>query len=121
MASTYNSVLWVPGKDTVDNLMRTPRSDMEKFFRDSFLALDEETKRNFLMGAAQAGALRDNFGDKDKEGRYKGFTQLDKVMKKTKSSVSWVYLAIFRTILFLFGPAFASELFKSIVPKELKG
>lgn len=117
MASTFSSVLWVPGAKTIGRLTRTPTSEMEKYFRNAFLSLDEEERRNVLQAISQVGALSDSPAEKDSR---TGLTQLDKVMEKTKSSKKWSHLAIFRIILFLLGPAFASEFLKSLPPKELK-
>jgi len=118
MVSTSGSILWTPGAKTISKLSRTPTSEMEKYFRNSFLSMDESERRNFLQALSQAGVLRDNPAESDPT---TGLTQLDSLMERTKSTRKWSIIAILRMIMFLLGPSFAAEFLKTLSPKELRG
>jgi hypothetical protein len=120
MASTKEINLWYPGLQTISRLANKPTSEMEKFFRESFLSLNEEDRRNVLQVFSQSGILSDNPAEADKEGKNKRKTQLGLIMEKTRSTKKWSYLVIFRLIVSLLGPAFAAEFLKTLAPKEIK-
>jgi len=113
MGSTDKSVLWVPGSMSAHRLGRSPTSEMERHWRESYISMDEQERSHFLQALGVVGAVRDN-----KKETTDGVTQLDKIRKKTKSSTNYVWISMARIILFLFGPVAAYEFLKVILPAE---
>lgn len=108
--STDQNVLWTPGKKTLNRVFNKATSEIERYYRNSYLSMNEEDKKQFLQALSQAGAISDNV-TKDE-----AITQLDKIRKETKSSQAWVFLMWIRTIIFLFGPVAGKEFLKMLVP-----
>lgn len=113
-ASTDELTLLTPGLMSVSRAIRRPTSELEEYFRDSFISMDEKDRADFLLALAQAKAIRDNVVDQKD-----GLTQLDRIAKKTRSSRAWVMMRMLRIIIFLLGPEVAYELFKIAIPEEL--
>ncbi|EKD86511.1 MAG: hypothetical protein ACD_37C00263G0001 [uncultured bacterium] len=112
MARTYEHVLWIPGRKTAMRARRKPTSEMERYYRNSFISNDEEETATVIHALANARALADN--TMDPEG-----SQVDNVRKKTRSFRERVMLKWARLIIALLGPTFGMQLVKHILPPEL--
>lgn len=88
-----------------------PTSEMEKYFEASKFSLGPTERSDILQEIAQLGAIAD-----DKSSLENGMTQLQRMRKKTKSELVNRMLELARTLLMIFGPVFAIEFLKTIMP-----
>lgn len=114
LVATKDSIVWLPGAKSLSKLTRTPTSEIEKYYRNTFISLDEQERADFLLALSQAKAIRDDLVD-IKE----GITQLDTIRRKTKSGRMAMFLWWARTIILLFGPVAGYEFIKAVVPGDM--
>jgi phage-related protein len=112
---------WIPGAVTAKRAMRRPTSEMEQYYRSEFISMDAEERAAFLMALSQAKSIRDSLDKGDMVGVNNGMTQLDKLRKETGSNRMSLFIHTLRIMIMIFGPAFAMEFLKGIMPKELMG
>lgn len=106
---------WSKVMGTIMKWGRVPRSEAEKYNLQSRIALNEGNQLNILSTLAQNQVLSDDPTEADKNGD----TQLWRVRKKNKLDIMAMVMAQFRIVSMLFGPVFAMELFKSILPDDM--
>ncbi|OGH05134.1 MAG: hypothetical protein A2W22_05660 [Candidatus Levybacteria bacterium RBG_16_35_11] len=112
MARTDETKLWIPLDKTISRALRMPTSEMERYYRNSYISNDEEETTTVIQALANARALSDN--TMDPEG-----SQVDNIRKKTRSFKGRVLLKWARLIIALLGPTFGMQLVKHILPPEL--
>ena len=117
LAATKQGTLWMPGAKSLSKLSSTPTSEIEKYYRNTFLSLDERERADLLLALSQAKAIRDDLVDvvDVKE----GITQLDSIRKKTKSGRIAMSFYWIRIIVMLFGPVAGYEFLKTVLPADL--
>lgn len=106
---------WSKFFGTIMKWGRIPRSEAEKYNLQSRIALAEQNQIDILNALAQNQVLSDDPTEADKNGD----TQLWRVRKKNKLDIAAMIMAQFRLVAMLFGPAFAMEFFKSILPPDM--
>lgn len=106
---------WSKYLGTIMKWGRVPRSEAEKYNLQSRIALGEKNQVDILNTLAQNQVLSDDPAEADKNGE----TQLWRVRKRNKLDVMAMVMAQFRVVAMLFGPVFAMELFKSILPPDM--
>lgn len=114
LAATKPSVLWMPGAKSLSKLSRTPTSEIENYYRNTFLSLDEREQADLLLALSQAKAIRDDLVDVKE-----GITQLDSIRKKTKSGHMAMFLYWLRIFIMLFGPVAGYQFIKTLAPADL--
>lgn len=106
---------WAKVMGTIMKWGRVPRSEAEKYNLQSRIALDEKNQLDVLSALAQNQIISDDPTEADKNGD----TQLWRVRKRNKLDILAMIEAQFRVVAMLFGPVFALELFKSILPPDM--
>lgn len=106
---------WSKYLGTIMKWGRIPRSEAEKYNLQSRIAMGETNQVDILNALAQNQVLSDDPTEADKNGD----TQLWRVRKRNKLDVMAMVMAQFRVVAMLFGPVFALELFKSILPPDM--
>lgn len=95
-------------------VLRKPRSEIEKFNLDAHVADDEEELAKELTDLAAAGVISSDVNIKDAEGR----TQIQRIKDEVKARRRDLFFRMIRILLLLLPAEMVIEMFKTVAPPE---
>lgn len=105
MYSTDTTAEFTPGLMLAKRIFDRPTSEIERYFKKTYISWNAEKRKNFFVKLLQARAL--------------GNEGFERMRKETRSTQEWVLLTLFKFWIELIGVEAAYQMLKAFLPEEV--